>query len=152
MDNETQILKTCISKLISKKDYFGAKIIIELAANKINKSNLEEYIEMFQEAILEGRGNQELEIVNNSDTLIKIMNGAEDEALINADKEAKLFVFTAQLILETLELDNKLLNPSEDEVNNINFMLNNFVTQNVIGDWYYKDDLDWREKDVKTLQ
>lgn len=150
MDNEMKFLKKCISKLISKKDYFGAEIIIELAIDKIDKLNLEKYIEMFKEAILEGRENQELDI--NNDALIRAITGAKDEDLINADKEAKLFVFIAQHIVHALELDNKLLNPIEDEVDDINFMLDRFVTQNVIGDWFYSDDLDWREKDVKTIK
>ncbi len=140
-----------IAVLLSNNDFFGARLLLDIEIEDINKQNFNQKLDIVKEAIKQGRENR---IVIDNETkedilLEKFGLKTETFSSLDMDQEARLIVYVGQSIINQLELDNMCLY-SEAEVKGILEDLNNFISKNAFGDWFDSNDLDWRDKNVKT--
>lgn len=140
-----------IAVLLSNNDFFGARLLFDIEIEDINKQNFNQKLDIVKEAIKQGRENRIIIDNETKEDILLEKFGLKNETFssLDMDQEAKLIVYVGQSIINQLELDNMCLY-SETEVKGILEELNDFISKNAFGDWFDSDDLDWRNKNVKT--
>lgn len=149
-DRDEKTIKQ-IAVLLSNNDFFGAKLLFDIEIEEINKQNFSQRLDIIRQAIMQGRENRIIIDNETKEDILLEKFGLKKEPFSNLDmdQEARLIVYIGQSIINQLELDNMCLY-SETEVKSILENLNDFISKNAFGDWFDSDDLDWRNKNVKT--